>query len=102
VSDSSFNKIKYNNQLTKHLFNAKNERMNGHTYLLIVSRLLPPRKLERVVSFAGYMCINAFAHKKMKELGSRGENTVVLHHIPGHDRHLCQHAKEPMKAKVFR
>jgi hypothetical protein len=64
VSDSSFNKIKYNYQLTKHSFNAKIEWMNGHTYLLIVLRLLPPSKLERVVSFVGYVCINAFAHKK--------------------------------------
>jgi hypothetical protein len=64
VSDSSFNEIKYNNQLTKLLFNAKIDRMNGHTYLIIVLGSLPPSKLDRVVSFAGYVRMNASAHKK--------------------------------------
>ncbi len=39
---------------------------------------------------------------KMKGTGSTGENTEVLHHIPGRDQHLCQQAKEPTKAQVFR
>jgi hypothetical protein len=65
VIGSSFNKIKYNNQLSKLLFNAKIDWMKGHTYLLIVLGLglLPPSKLDRVVSFAGYVRMNASAHK---------------------------------------
>jgi hypothetical protein len=63
VGDSSFNKIKDNNQLTKLSFDAKIDRMNGHTYLLIVLGSLPPSKLDRVVLFAGYVHMNASAHK---------------------------------------
>ena len=101
VSDISFNKIKYNNQLTKHSFNAKIDRMNSHTYLLIILGLLPPSKLERWYHLRD-MCAWMWAPIKMKDIGSRGENTVVLHHIPGHDQHLCWLAKEPTKAQIFR
>jgi hypothetical protein len=40
--------------------------MNGHTYLLIVLGSLPPSKHKRVVSFAGYVRINASAYKKWR------------------------------------
>ena len=46
--------------------------MNGHIYLLIVLGSRPPSKLERVVSFAGYVRMNASAHKKWRNLGVGG------------------------------
>ena len=46
--------------------------MNDHIYLLIVLGLHPLRKLERVVSFAGYVRMNASAHKKWRNSGVGG------------------------------
>jgi|688.fasta_scaffold414501_2 hypothetical protein len=53
-----------NKRLTTVSFNKKSDRINGHTYLLMVLGSLPPSKHEREVSFAGYARINASAHKK--------------------------------------
>ncbi len=91
------NKQQSNKMLTTVLFNAKSDWMNGHTYLLILLGSSPPSKCERVVTFVGYVCINSCAHKKWRNLGLGGKNTVVFHHIPG-----CGYdSKECTKVQVF-
>ncbi len=67
--------------LTTVLFNSKSDRMNGHTYLLIVLGSLPSSKCERVVLFVGYVRMNASVHKKWKNLGLEGRtlwSSIIL------------------------
>ena len=90
--------------LTTVLFNSKSDQMNGHTYLLIVLGSLPPSKLERVVSFAGYVRINARAHKKWRNMGLVGRTwwpSIILQAVTETCADTPKNAKKCSKAQVF-
>jgi hypothetical protein len=64
VSSGSFNNdTQQNNIHTRTSSNSKMESIYGHMYLWIVFGSLPPNTLDRASLFAGYVRINASAHK---------------------------------------
>jgi len=79
--ESKVRKATIKQTLTTVSFNSKSDRMNGHTYLLIVLGSLPPSKRERVVLFAGYVRMNESVHKKWTNLGLGGRtlwSSIIL------------------------
>jgi len=88
--------------LTTVSFNSKSDRMNGHTYLLIVLGSLPPSKRARVVLFAGYVRMNASVHKKWTNLGLVGGRTLWSSIILQAVTATCADTpKNRLKAQVF-
>ncbi len=52
-----------NHLLTTTLVNPKSDWMYGQTYLFIVLGSFPPNIVDRAASFAGYIRMNASAHR---------------------------------------
>ena len=95
---------KSNNQTNAHhcfiqLIKWTDERPHILAYRLWVT---PPQQTWESGVVCGICSHKCKCPQKMDELGIGGENTVVLQHVPGRDRNLCRHTKEPTKVQVFR
>ena len=76
--------------------------MNGHKCLRNVFGSPPPKDVERALSFAGYVRMNASAHRKWRNLELGGEVPVNFHHLPRLHWKRRRHTKITPEAQFFR
>ena len=92
---------KSNNQTNAHhcfiqLIKWMDERPHILAYRLGVT---PPQQTWESGVVCGICSHICKCPQKMDELGIGGENSVNLHHTPGHDRDLCRHTKNARKRR---